>query len=197
MDSLKWKWVYLNIWRIFPVCLFIKLNFHKDKCKKDCEIWINKTLHGMDLNRKWFVQIGYILLFEPAFVNVILNRLHRNIIMWMITRILFRPLSSLYINIPPENIGGGLYFQHGFSTVIAAKSIGKNCSINQQVTIGYCNTDCPIIGDNVTITAGAIVIGDVRVENDAVIGAGAVVTKDVPKGAVVAGVPAKILRIDI
>ena len=38
-----------------------------------------------------------------------------------------------------EDIGGGLYIQHGFSTIITAKKIGENCRIYQQVTIGYKN----------------------------------------------------------
>lgn len=50
------------------------------------------------------------------------------------------------------------------------------------------------IGDRVTIGTGSIVVGPITVGDDAVIGAGSVVTKDVPPGAVVAGVPAKILN---
>ena len=89
---------------------------------------------------------------------------------------------------------GGVYFQHGFSTVIAAKRIGTCCRINQQVTIGYSGDDAPIIEDNVAITAGAIIIGKVHVGSNSVIGAGSVVTKDVPESTIVAGVPARILR---
>jgi len=51
-----------------------------------------------------------------------------------------------------------------------------------------------VIGRNVWIAAGAIVIGGVRVGDDAVVAAGAVVTKDVPAGALVAGNPARVLR---
>lgn len=91
-------------------------------------------------------------------------------------------------------LGGGLYFQHGFSTIVAAKYIGENCSINQQVTIGYNGNDAPIIGDNVTIAAGAIVIGNVHIKKNVIIAAGAVVTHDVSEGKIVAGVPAKIIK---
>lgn len=91
-------------------------------------------------------------------------------------------------------MGGGLYFQHGFSTIVAAKYIGENCSINQQVTIGYNGNEAPIIDDNVTITVGAIVIGNVHIEKNAIIAAGAVVTHDVGEGKVVAGVPAKVIK---
>lgn len=94
-------------------------------------------------------------------------------------------------------MGGGLYFQHGFSTIVAAKEIGENCFINQQVTIGYNGVDAPVIGDNVRIAAGAIVIGDVHISNDAIIAAGAVVKHDVDIGDIVAGVPAKSIKLKI
>ena len=56
--------------------------------------------------------------------NVVLNRLHRNPVRYLVTRMLFKLLDSLLINMPPVEIGG-LYFQHGFSTIVAAKEIGK------------------------------------------------------------------------
>jgi len=52
-----------------------------------------------------------------------------------------------------------------------------------------------VIGDNVWIGAGAVVVNGVTVGRDAIIAAGAVVTKDVPEFAVVAGVPARVLRV--
>ena len=106
---------------------------------------------------------------------------------------LLKPMPTLYIY--TKDIGPGLFIQHGFATIISASKIGKNCWINQQVTIGYTNkNDAPMIGDDVTINAGAIVIGRVAVEDGAHIGAGAVVTKDVERGAVVVGVPARTIR---
>lgn len=104
------------------------------------------------------------------------------------------PMPNLYLWTP--KIGGGLYIQHGFSTVLAAKSIGKHCFVNQQVTVGYKGEYAPEIGDNVTITCGAKVLGNVKVGDNVVIGANAVVVKDVPANAVVVGVPARIISID-
>ena len=52
----------------------------------------------------------------------------------------------------------------------------------------------PIIGNRVDIGAGACILGHTTVGDDAIIGANAVVTKDVPAGAVVGGVPAKLIR---
>lgn len=93
-----------------------------------------------------------------------------------------------------RDIGGGLIIQHGFSTIINAKKIGKNCHIYQQVTIGYNGVQAPIIGNNVRICCGPKVIGGIRVGNNVVIGANAVVCKDVPDNVIVGGVPAKVIK---
>ena len=107
--------------------------------------------------------------------------------------LLYRGQTALHIWCP--KIGPGLFLQHSFSTVIAAKKIGKHCWINQQVTVGYTSSeDSPIIGDNVTIGAGAKVLGAVRIGDRVTIGANAVVVKDVPDDCVVVGVPARIVR---
>lgn len=82
---------------------------------------------------------------------------------------------------------------HGFSTIINAKSIGNNCTIYQQVTIGNWN-GTPKIGNNVTIFPGAKVIGNITVGDNVKIGANAVVSKNVPENCTVVGVPAFIVK---
>ncbi len=107
----------------------------------------------------------------------------------------YRPMNTLYID--TATIGAGLFIQHGFSTIIAAARIGQNCWINQQVTIGYSDVaDCPTIGDNVKITAGAKVFGNITIGDNSIIGANAVVFKDVPPNCTVVGVPAYIVKCD-
>ena len=113
-------------------------------------------------------------------------------------RVLLKPLQltngrNLYIDC--ADIDGGLFIEHGFSTVIACSHIGSNCWINQQVTIGYSDgIKCPYIGNNVSVKAGAKVIGGISIGDDVIIGANAVVVKDVPPHSVVVGVPAKIIK---
>lgn len=113
--------------------------------------------------------------------------------------VLLKPLSlfhsfNLYINC--RDIEGGLFIKHDFSTIISCQNIGKNCWINQQVTIGYSDkVNCPTIGNNVNIKARAKVIGDVTIGDDVIIGSNAVVVKDVPSHSIVVGVPAKIIKI--
>jgi serine O-acetyltransferase len=98
------------------------------------------------------------------------------------------------LHLATSEIGPGLFIQHGFATIVAARSVGRNCWINQQVTIGFTSPDDrPSIGDDVFVYAGAKVLGDVTVGDGAVVGANAVVLEDVPAGATAVGVPARIL----
>jgi serine O-acetyltransferase len=95
-------------------------------------------------------------------------------------------------------VGRGVKLYHsGLGTVIHPRAvIGDNVGIAQGVVIGGRShfKDVPIIEDDVLIGAGAKVLGPVRVGRGAVIGANAVVLQDVPAGAAVGGIPAKILR---
>lgn len=91
----------------------------------------------------------------------------------------------------------GTKFPHLLGIVISrAAKLGNNCIIYQNVTIGAKNVkdgdinkpdNYPIIGDNVTIYAGAVIVGPITVGNNAVIGANAVVFNDIPENAVVVG----------
>lgn len=94
----------------------------------------------------------------------------------------------LYIR--TKTIGGGLLVQHGFATIIDAECIGSNCKIFQQVTVGYNGNKRPTIGDNVVICAGAKIFGGITIGNNVIVGANAVVVKDIPSNCVVGGVPA-------
>ena len=96
---------------------------------------------------------------------------------------------------PGADIGHNLYLPHPDGVIIGEKSkIGNNVIIYQQVTIGQNHGKYPVIGDNVIIYAGAKVIGDVHVGNNSIIGATAVVVKDVPANSVWGGNPARELK---
>ena len=96
--------------------------------------------------------------------------------------------------IPGADIGGGLYIAHPVGTVISASKIGENCTVIANVTIGMRNEWAfPTIGDHVFIGAGARVLGGISIGNNARIGANAVVIDDVPDGATVVGIPARVI----
>jgi serine O-acetyltransferase len=108
-------------------------------------------------------------------------------------RVIYPGRESLMID-STSKIGKGLFIQHGIGTLISAE-IGDWGWINQQVTIGYRDeAGRPTIGDRVQITAGAKVLGRIRLGDQVVVGANAVVVKDVPDRCTVVGVPARIVR---
>lgn len=111
----------------------------------------------------------------------------------IILRILFPLKKDMEIN--DCTIGGGFCCYHGHGTVICADRIGRNFSVWQGVTIGKNGSnDCPKIGDNVKVLTNAVVAGSIRIGDNAEIGAGAIVLKDVPDNCVVVGNPARIIR---
>jgi serine O-acetyltransferase len=169
-----------------PHLMVWKLHSGKQVIAADIVRWLSEYRLNYSMNT------GFIFLMShyPEFRNLFYYRVGS---ISFLLNILCRRMSTLYITTP--EIGEGLFIQHGFATVIAAKSIGKNCWINQQVTIGFSSNDeCPVLEDGVTVNAGAKVIGGIRIGTGSQIGANAVVVKDVPPGCVVVGIPAYIIK---
>ncbi|MBV7299602.1 serine O-acetyltransferase [Enterovibrio paralichthyis] len=92
------------------------------------------------------------------------------------------------------DIGLGFSIYHVFCTSFGSSvKIGNNVTIVHGVTIAGKNGKFPEIKDNVYIGSGACILGGVVIGNNAIIGANATVTKDVPDNAVVVGNPARIV----
>lgn len=106
------------------------------------------------------------------------------------------------ISIPyMTRIGPGLYIGHFGGIVINPDVVlGRNCNLSQGVTIGQSNRGarkgCPTLGDNIYIGPGAVLIGRIKIGNNAAIGANSVVTRDVPDHAVVVGIPATVISLN-
>lgn len=150
--------------------------------------------------RPWAIWLRYHLSFWGFCLMFIELREFRNVVYKRIG-----PLSAIIswlwrrqynLTLACSDIGPGLIIQHGYSTVVCATRIGKNFRVNQCVNIVWNGDKRPTIGDNVSVYAGAIIVGGVTIGNNVTIGAGAVVVKDVPDNSLVVGNPMRIISND-
>ena len=95
--------------------------------------------------------------------------------------------------IPPNVCDSGLSIAHMPGVVINDQAcVGKNVRIHEGVTVGASGGKAPRVGDGCFLGTGCKIIGDVTIAPRCVVGAGAVVVKDVKEeGITLAGVPAK------
>lgn len=114
-----------------------------------------------------------------------------------VVKLFYKPAEDFAVDAISKKIGGGFLVCHGNSTIVYAQSIGKNFLVHQNVTVGrgkkIDGNDVPVIGDDVFIGTGAIVIGGIHIGNNVKIGAGTLVNKDVPDNCTVVGNPMRII----
>jgi serine O-acetyltransferase len=116
-----------------------------------------------------------------------------------------RMLTGIEIH-PGATIGKGFFIDHGFGTVIGETAeIGDNVTLYQDVTLGGISpsedSDAqrsqkrhPTLGNDVIVGSGAQILGAITVGDGARVGANSVALMNVPPGATVVGIPAKIAR---
>jgi serine O-acetyltransferase len=102
------------------------------------------------------------------------------------------------IELPCEaTLGRRCRIDHFGGIVISGDAtFGDDCIIRNGVTVGLRNTGqrgAPVIGNRVDIGAGAKILGSIHVGDDVVIGANAVVIRDVPANSIAVGIPARVL----
>ncbi|RYX89067.1 serine acetyltransferase, partial [bacterium] len=118
----------------------------------------------------------------------------------LIYKVFIEWLTGVEINLKAR-LGKGFRLESGRGTMIDKETvIGLNCTVRQLTTIGrkrlIDNTFSapPVIGDSVDMGVNVIVIGNVNIGNNVVLGAGAVITKSVSDNSVMVGNPAKLLK---
>lgn len=149
-------------------------------------------------------------LFSQGFLALFVNRFGnwRMDVKWKLFRapltviyLVLQKLSEIFLGIKLSynvKVGRRVKIEHFGGMILGAREIGDDVIIRQNTTMGVSSVEDlnakPIIGSFVDIGAGAVIVGDIKVGDHSIIGANAVVTKDVPPHAVVGGVPARIIR---
>lgn len=181
-------WLIINFPRSIPALLM----YHHLPCRNQ----IRADLQRWCYNTDWW-NLHTALLDSSLFRKLFYYRTNQHSpLLTKVSKILYCPFETMELH--ADAIGGGMKIFHGYSTIVFARSVGRNFTVYQQVTIGRGTSvngnDIPIIGDNVTVYAGAIIVGGVRIGNNVTIGAGAVVVKDVPDNTTVVGAPVRVIQ---
>lgn len=140
-------------------------------------------------------------LLSPAFRVLLRYRMSRrlsgNPLGRFVAKLLWHANTGLGVYISPSaRLGPGVRLPHPTSIVIGdGVIVGASTTIYHNVTIGRKTSSggrYPVIGKDVVLYVGAILIGDINVGDGAEVGANAVVLSDIPAGAIAVGIPAKV-----
>lgn len=177
--------VIINIPRLF-LHLLIFVIFY-ERCRDDVIV----NMASRHYKSGVLLSFLYLLVFEKTFRNLFYWRI--GLLKYLIWYWLWpHPCFTIATNM---KVGNGFNCIHPFSTIVNAVCIGDNFTVRNNVTIGNNKSDeRPTIGNNVSINANAVVIGPISIGNNVVVGAGSVLTKNVPDNCVVVGNPAYILK---
>ena len=121
---------------------------------------------------------------------------------WTIVYLILNKLVEIVCGITiggSARIGRRLNIEHHGCIVIHGSVVmGDDCMIRHGVTLGNSGRGDPLgapnVGDRVEFGAGAKILGRITIGDDVIVGANAVVTRDVPARAVVVGVPARVIK---
>lgn len=199
---------YFRIIFYLPVLLpsiFIYLfTYNEINLQKDIEQW--KTTFHEEYPLKILLLIALLVKYRD-FRNLFYYRLrmvmrNRNTssirkaiigVLMAFSQIVLPRLNTLMID---GNIGGGLTLYHCYYGIICPENMGENCKIWHGVTIGLNKNKTPIIGNNVRISTGAVVIGGIKIGDNSLIGPNSLVVRNVTANSVVISEPSYIVKRD-
>jgi serine O-acetyltransferase len=167
--------------------------------------WLTKTVHIVKENDPAARSTLDVILTYPGVKALFFHRFshflynHRFFLLAKMHSQFWRFLTGIEIH-PGAQIAAGVFIDHGMGLVIGETAIvEEGVMLYHGVTLGGTGKDTgkrhPTVRKNALISAHSQVIGPIEVGQDAKVGASAVVIKDVPAGATVVGVPAKVVRI--
>lgn len=170
-----------------PHVLAFLISKNKGKISDD----IRFMNHKLNINYSETLSLTYHLYVNKYYRNIFYKRTGKTI------RLFSFLLPSAKDFFPCDNMEGGVYPAHPYATILNAKKIGKNFSFRQCTTLGNKkdgSVELPVIGDNVSLGANVVIIGDITIGNNVVVGAGSVVVKSIPDNAIAVGNPAKVIK---
>lgn len=191
-DRLNYYKAIMLLWLYFPHLL---LYLSSNKLRRVINTDLDRRKEKVSIKLSYWKLLIYYLHNDKCYRNLFYHRtgpVFEMMFGWL------RPAEKYFLISKSTKIGEGAYMSHPFSTVINAKIIGKNFSCRHLTTLGNKvdgdNDNRPIIGDNVTLGVNVTIIGSVHIGNNVVIGAGAVVVKDIPDNCIAVGNPCKPIK---
>lgn len=190
MELLK----HLRLFIIFLIYIPHLILWHLSANKKVIDEDLNALTSRVSISYKGLLLKVYFLFSDRYFRKLFYHRIgaYSVLVSW------YSPGEKTLIIARSSRLEGGAVVMHAYATILNVKSIGRNFVCRQCSTIGNKidgrNDLIPTIGDNVTLGANVVIIGDVHIGNNVIVGAGSVVVKDVPNNVIVAGNPARIIK---